>query len=108
MPSLVIMSQRKSAALSRIELAVERLSGQDVDLPDLNVKVKGNDPAVKEMLLFERLADWLDALAPVGVSSTDMPLEYLTTDGLRWIADQRGLDVSEVTRKQDLIEVLEG
>lgn len=112
MPSLDQLVARRTQALQRIEASIEKIVGADVPTPDLNIVFYG-DLRLKEMLIFERLADWVETLeshvghASVSAPPTDMPFEYLTTDGLRWLAEQRGVDVSELSRKSDLIEALE-
>lgn len=111
MPSLDQMVARKSKAMQRIEQAIENVVGADVPTPNLDVKFYG-DLRVKEMLTFERLAEWLETL-DIHVSNpseptTQTPLEYYTTDGLRWLAEQRGIDVSEAKTKAEIIELIEG
>lgn len=107
MPNQTGMNRRIIDARERIKAASLVLGGVPVELNN-----RRRDKAFSGMLYLEEIADFLDGLienqgAVAQPAALDIPLEYLTADGLRWVASERGLNIDDVTRKADLLELLE-
>lgn len=110
MPNQSGINRRVIDARERIKTASLILSGGKYDI---ELKTHKRNKELSGMFYLEGMADFLDWMLsdqeqPAASQDTpEIPLEHLTMSGLQWLAEQRGVDVSDLSRKAEIIEALE-